>query len=146
MRQAGRGTSKTFWAYVLLQTPDILLAAVALWFLVRWGWLSVGWALGLFAVWVAKDVALYPVVRDTFRRSPVGSEGLIGARGIVGMRLAPRGEVHVAGELWRAQSVRSGEAISAGTPVVVRAVRGLTLLVEAEAPSPPAARGEPTGS
>jgi membrane protein implicated in regulation of membrane protease activity len=38
------------------------------------------------------------------------------------------------GELWSAESRRSHEVIGPGSTVIVRASRGLTLLVEAEDP------------
>jgi membrane-bound ClpP family serine protease len=38
----------------------------------------------------------------------------------------------VNGELWKAEARAAGRPIGAGTPIVVRDARGLTLLVEEE--------------
>lgn len=136
-RMGGRGW-RDLGAYALWQAPDTLLAGVALWLLVRWGALSPAWALGLFLVWLAKDIALYPLIRGTFRRSRVGAAALMDARGVVEVPLAPRGQVRLRGELWQAQPAVPGEAIPVGSAVRVTAVHGLTLFV---APEPEAARG-----
>lgn len=63
----------------------------------------------------------------------MGPESLVGARVIAREQLAPDGYVMLGTELWRAESLRSQEVIAPATPVIVPAVRGLTLLVEAEA-------------
>jgi membrane protein implicated in regulation of membrane protease activity len=57
------------------------------------------------------------------RRSPVGVEALVGRRAVVS---APT-QVRVAGELWEA---RSDQPLVPGDEVVVRAVEGLTLVVD----------------
>ena len=124
-----------FLAYLLLQLPDIILAGVILFVLHRWADLPYGWAVGAFAVWVVKDIAMYPLVRTAFAPARTGAEAFIGARAVVSDALAPLGYVRLDGELWRAESVRPRQAIPAGAPVVVRAVQGLTLLVEADTPA-----------
>ncbi len=57
----------------------------------------------------------------------VGPEALVGAEAIAQQPIAPRGQVLVHGELWIAESP---SPIAAGDRVRVRAVQGLTLLVE----------------
>jgi membrane-bound serine protease (ClpP class) len=57
------------------------------------------------------------------RRSPVGAEALVGQTAVV----ATQTQVRVAGELWEA---RSDASLRVGDQVVVRAVDGLTLVVE----------------
>jgi membrane-bound serine protease (ClpP class) len=57
------------------------------------------------------------------RRSPVGAEALVGQTAVV----ATQTQVRVAGELWEA---RSDAPLRVGDHVVVRAVDGLTLVVE----------------
>jgi membrane protein implicated in regulation of membrane protease activity len=57
------------------------------------------------------------------RRSSVGVETLVGNRAVV---LTPT-QVRVAGEIWEARSERR---LAPGEEVVVRAVEGLTLVVE----------------
>ena len=63
------------------------------------------------------------VKRSRRRRSPVGAEALVGQTALV----ATRTQVRVAGELWEA---RSDAPLRVGDRVVVRAVDGLTLVVE----------------
>lgn len=123
-----------FSAYVLLQVPDIILAGLVLAVLYQWAGLSYAWAVGAFVVWVVKDIAMYPLVRGVFAPSRTGPEAFIGARGVVADALAPLGYVTLNGELWRAESLRPQQAVPVGAPVVVRAVHGLTFLVEPETP------------
>lgn len=129
-----RRTPGVFWTYLILQVPDIVLAGLVLAVLYRWAGLPYAWAVGAFVAWVVKDIAMYPVVRSAFLPSRTGAEAFIGARGVAADALAPLGYVRLEGELWRAESVPHRQAIPAGTTVVVRAVQGLTFLVEAESP------------
>ena len=117
--------------YLLLQIPGWVLAAMGLWLLRQWIGLSLWAAVGLFLVWVIKDLALYPFVRRAYEgKSRTGDERLIGAEGIVEEQLAPSGYVRVGAELWRAEAMRVDEPIPRGSRVRVHAVRGLTLLIE----------------
>ena len=75
-------------------------------------------------------------------QATTGSEGLVGAEGIVRQRLAPEGLVVVWGETWRATS-ESGE-IDQGAAVEVTAVDGLRVRVRAVGPDAPAASSELT--
>lgn len=126
-----------FWAYLILQIPDMLLAGLILLLLHWWVALSLGWVLALFALWAVKDFAMYFFLRSVFTPPRTGPETLVGARAIVQEPLAPGGQVRVGGELWRAESLQPRNVIAPGTPVVVRAIRGLTLLVEGEHPNHP---------
>jgi membrane-bound ClpP family serine protease len=81
----------------------------------------------IIALYVVKDLLLYPVMRRTFGRPVQGQ--LVGLQGEAVESLAPAGYVRVRGELWRAEQ-RSGREIAPGARVVVREVRGLTLVVE----------------
>jgi membrane protein implicated in regulation of membrane protease activity len=121
-----------FWTYLLLQAPDIVLAGLILFVLHRWAGLPTAWAVGALVVWIAKDIAMYPVVRSVFGPSRTGPEAFIGARGVVADTLAPLGYVSLNGELWRAESLRPRQSVPVGAPVVVRSVQGLTFLVEPE--------------
>jgi len=75
----------------------------------------VGGTAGFFAFVVGT------IWRASRRRSATGAAGMIGQVGIV----SRPGQVHVAGELWRAE----GESITPGDRVQVVAVNGLTLKV-----------------
>lgn len=61
------------------------------------------------------------------RRASVGAEALVGKTGVAVSALWPDGQVKVGGERWRA---RCPGGCDEGTEVVVRAVDGLTLVVE----------------
>jgi len=70
------------------------------------------------------------------KRTPLraGPQVLNGAHGVAETALDPLGRVHVRGESWSAESV--GGPVAAGTPVLVIAVRGLTLDVFPESVPP----------
>jgi membrane-bound serine protease (ClpP class) len=100
----------------------IAIYAAIFWLPTAWGIVAI--AVGLFVevgeaafwVWVSKR-----------RRPAIGAEALPGARGVAVTDCRPRGQVRVAGELWRAVCP---DGASAGDEVVVEHVDGdLTLLV-----------------
>src|SRR5688572_27435991 len=78
--------------YLVLQIPGWLAVTAAL-IAVHWmtGWPAWIVPAGL-AVFVAKDLVMYRVVRDSLRSPPAA---LVGARGRAVERLAPRGWVRV---------------------------------------------------
>ena len=85
-------------------------------------------------------VARPPLMRALGRRpGPLlrsGAESMIGERAILQEPiLGPDrpGHVRIAGELWPALTA-TGAAVPAGTPVVVRALRSATLIVEVDDP------------
>lgn len=123
----------TFMKYTLLQIPGWVMMALLLIGLLNWMTLPF-WAAGaLFVAWMAKDFILYPFVRTSYESNvKTGSEQLIGAKGIAHERLAPRGYVHVHGELWQATAEPKNKPIASGAPVCVRAAEGLTLVVTAD--------------
>lgn len=91
--------------YWLFQLPGIVvvaaLAAVAA------HWLSLPpWACVVAAVlWIAKDAALYPVVKASYQAgSPTGPASLIGSLGTVRDALDPIGLIKIGPELWKAKS------------------------------------------
>jgi membrane-bound ClpP family serine protease len=59
-------------------------------------------------------------------RPTVGVEALIGAEGVAASDCRPDGSVRVRGELWGAVCA---DGVSAGDPIVVESVSGLTLRV-----------------
>ena len=120
----------TLVRYTLYQIPEWVLALGAAILLYRWGVLS-GWAGALLLAGVmAKDAALYPLLRTAYESdASTAIERLIGLRGVAVEPLAPHGYVRVRGELWRSEAAASGAPILPGHPVTVAAVRGTTLLV-----------------
>ena len=112
------------------------MAACVLAALWEWAGLQPWVAGGLLALYVLKDIVLYPFVRRAYEPGVQhAGERLVGSAGVVHRRLAPHGYVKINGELWRAQTV-AGQALDPGCRVRVTAVRGLTLHVVRE-PAPP---------
>jgi membrane protein implicated in regulation of membrane protease activity len=117
--------------YLLFQLPGWALAGIALGVLVRVWDLSPGTALLLFAFWVAKDFALYPLLRSAYAGGHRdGAEALVGALGTARERLDPAGYVRVGAELWRAEVSPDRAPLESGAAVRVCSVRNLTLHVE----------------
>ena len=87
-----------------------------------WNWVAV--AAG--ATFEAAETSLL-IWWSKRRRVAVGTETLVGRSAVVSTDCMPDGQVRVAGEIWRA---RCDVGAGIGTDVVVREVRGLTLVVE----------------
>ncbi len=106
-----------FLSFNLEYSPSPIgnLAILELSLLVTFGVLA-----GLYVRWV-----IGPLRR---KAKLTGSEALIGKTGVAIGDLKPKGEVRVAGEIWRAESL-SGD-IAMGERVTVKAMKGLTLTVE----------------
>jgi membrane protein implicated in regulation of membrane protease activity len=100
----------------VLLVGGILLAV----FVVPWPWGIVTVAAGGLLD-IGESLAFMKWSRR--RRSPVGAEALVGQTAVV---VTPT-QVRVAGELWAA---RSDGLMRVGERVVVRAIEGLTLVVE----------------
>jgi membrane protein implicated in regulation of membrane protease activity len=120
--------------YLTLQVPGWGGVGLVLWLLVRFADLPSWGALTLFALFVVKDLVLFPFLRHAYGNDPshmIGPDALIGAEGVAEDELAPSGWVRVRGERWRAALVGSaGASVARGQVVVVRGVRGLTVQVE----------------
>lgn len=124
--------------YLLFQIPGMGLAGIALWLLADWGIVTPRLAWGLFALWLLKDVVLYPMTRIAYghQRGPHGAEALVGASGVAQQALEPGGAgyVRVGAELWKARldADAPSHGVASGDLVRVTAVRDLTLLVVPE--------------
>jgi membrane protein implicated in regulation of membrane protease activity len=121
----------TWLRYALFQLPGGAAAAALL--LAFWDETGLPAWLGAlaFAAWIAKDVALYPLLRRAYEPPAAsGPERLVGSRGTARNDLRPEGQVQVQGEIWRARAVEHDAPIPAGAEVVVRAAERLTLVVE----------------
>jgi membrane protein implicated in regulation of membrane protease activity len=124
--------SRTLFRYCLFQLPGFVAVAALLVALVQWWGLAPRLAALFLALWVLKDLALYPFVRKAYEpRSGGGADALVGSLATARDRLDPDGYVRVGHELWRAR-VRGGP-VEKGAPVRVLEVRGLTLVVEVAA-------------
>jgi membrane protein implicated in regulation of membrane protease activity len=87
-----------------------------------WNWVVV--ALG--ATLEIAETALF-VWWSKRRKAAVGTETLVGRRAVVSVDCRPHGQVRVAGEIWQARCAAGADV---GEAVVVREVKGLTLVVE----------------
>jgi membrane-bound ClpP family serine protease len=126
-----KAARSTFARYLMFEIPGWVVAAVVLTLLVRAEQLPERTAWILFALFVAKDFALYPLLRVGYQPSaPDGASSLVGALGTARERLDPEGWVRVGAELWRAELAHGQAPVEAGTAVRVVAVDALTLHVE----------------
>jgi len=122
--------SRPFVRYVLFQIPGWVLAAL----LVYWLWPRTGfepWLGGLaFVAWVAKDFAMWPLVRVGYQTDArTGADDLVGSTGVVQQPLDPVGSVRIRGELWRATVEDGVGPLPAETDVDIIGATGMTLLV-----------------
>lgn len=119
-----------FRRYLLLQVPGWILVALILAGLHRWAELPLWAAATAYAIYVAKDFLLYPVLKRAYEPDPrSGVERLVGERGVAETDLNPDGFVRVRGELWGAELEPARTMARRGEPVLVTAARGMTLLV-----------------
>jgi membrane-bound ClpP family serine protease len=126
-----RAARSTFARYLLFEIPGWAVAAAVLALLVHLDQMHARTAWILFALFVGKDFALYPVLRVGYQPSARdGSALLVGALGTARERLDPEGWVRVGAELWRAEVARGHAPVEAGAAVRVVAVDSMTLHVE----------------
>ena len=115
---------------MLLQIPGLLALIFLLKLTQRWfaipEWLF--WT--SIAVWVLKDVILFPFVWRAYDSGRPEDDRITGARGIAKERLAPSGYVFVRGELWKAVLIKGSPPIEEGQGVLVHGKQGLTLVVK----------------
>ena len=124
-----------FWRYTALQVPGWVLALAVGWWIHTSFDTSAWVAPGLLAAWVAKDMALYPLLRNAYEVNEAPPiERLIGRRGVAVERLAPSGYVRIGGELWRARASNAAP-IAPNLTVEVVGAEGLILAVRHAAPA-----------
>jgi membrane-bound serine protease (ClpP class) len=124
-----RGREYTILAIAVSLLEAGAVAAVVLWLLPQWGFRIPVW--GLILLMLAFGIyqfVTYRLGRRAIVRNPVISlEAMVGRYGEVTIPLTPDGYVQLDGELWRASSV--GTHADKGDEVIVREVKGLTLIV-----------------
>ena len=129
MTAGSRG--RTLARYTLFQIPDLILLSLGLAAAVRWWGLPVLAAYGLVALWIAKDIIMYPIVRVAYESGgSSGIDGIHGALGVVTQPLVPSGYVKLGSELWKAELLCGSGTASVGSAIRVVEIRGLTLIVE----------------
>lgn len=123
-------SSRIIVKYVLLQLPALAVLVVLLVLVKHWIDLPSWFIWGLVGLWIAKDVALFPLTWRAYDqgRARAGSS-MVGAWGIAEERLNPSGYIRVRGELWQAEVVGNAPPIEKGEEVRIQGIRGLTLLV-----------------
>ena len=120
----------TFVKYLLLEMPGWLLAGFVALALHEWAGVSAALVGTVLAVWIAKDLVLYPWLKDAFSEDARSeAEKLLNRTGVVETSLDPFGIVRLGAELWRAEASPHGTPIPRGRRVRVTALRGLTLVV-----------------
>ena len=117
--------------YLLLQIPGLIFIALVVTLLLHWEWLDARSAALLVALWVLKDLLLYPIYRPALggraAREP-GPGALVGTMGRAVTPINGRGQVVIAGERWLARAC-DGKSIPSGTRVEVVASAGMELHV-----------------
>jgi len=119
----------TFRRYLLFQVPGWALATLV----GAWVWsrgLAEAWlVLLVLAAWAVKDLALYPILRDSYRHDvATGVERLVGSVATACAAIDVEGQVRISGEVWRARLVGPGP-VTAGDRVRIVGADGLTLYV-----------------
>lgn len=128
-RGKGGPDARTVLRYALMQLPGIALAISAA--IIARNWFDIGSRAAFLAValWVLKDIAMFPLVWRAYAPGPQsGPFALDGRSGIAQERLAPTGWVRIGPELWRARAV--GKSIEAGARVRVLSLDGFCLCVK----------------
>ncbi len=129
-RHRSPAASSTFARYLRFQVPGVVVLAAALAAAVRYDLVDLPVAAGLLLLWIAKDLALYPLLKQAYEPGGHGyPHRLVGSRGLAREDLNPGGYVFVAGELWRAEARDTDRPIRAGETVVVVGAVGTRLLV-----------------
>lgn len=124
------GTLRVLARYLAFQIPSWLLVGLGLAAAVRWWSLGMPVAGLLLALFVTKDLVMFPFVRKAYEPSSgSAADALVGRLAVANDPLAPSGYVRVGSELWAAELRDGGEA-PAGFALRVAEVRGLTLIVE----------------
>jgi len=119
-----------FWRYWLLQIPGWVVLGGLLGAAHFWLGLSPLAVVVVFAFWLAKDAALYPILKPHYVfRERDAHQNLLGKRAVAQETLGPRGYVKLRGELWLAELAAKDAPVPAGETVIVESVDGLTLRV-----------------
>lgn len=131
--------SRVFWRYLAFQAPGWIALGALAWLGVAWWELPPWVPVLVVGLWVAKDLTLYPWLRHAYDEKPHDPGApLVGRTGLARERIDRAGYVRLGGELWRAELAPECTPVDSGESVRVRAVRGLTLVVEPDAGERPA--------
>lgn len=130
MPDASPGRLRVLGRYLAFQLPGWLAVGVAAVAAHRWLGLAEPLAWAAVAVFVLKDLALYPFVRHAYAPRPHRpGEHLDGQVGVAEEDVAPRGFVRIGPERWRARLAPGSPPVARGDRVRVEAVEGLCLVI-----------------
>jgi membrane protein implicated in regulation of membrane protease activity len=117
--------------YAAFQLPELAIVGCVLLVVRQWDWLSTGTAGLIFALWIAKDVVMFPITRSAYLPGDGGSSReILGAVGVAHDGLTEDAYVRIGPELWRARRVSGSPPITPGQRVRVVELDGFTVLVE----------------
>ncbi|MFH1487493.1 MAG: NfeD family protein [Pseudomonadota bacterium] len=117
--------------YTLLQIPGLAALILVLILIRRWAELSPLLCLGIIALWVVKDIVLFPFVWKAYDTNPSGDPlTMVGQKGVAEELLNPSGYARFRGELWQAEVAEGHPPVVRGTALKVQEMRGLKLIVE----------------
>jgi membrane-bound ClpP family serine protease len=128
--------------YLLASAADWLLLSLLCVGAVRWLGLAAWVPIPVVALWIIKDVLMYPAMRRYYEPEPADRR-IVGAEGEALSPIDQRGFVRVRGEIWQAQVMPGRRSVAQGRQVRVCDVEGLRLRVETidEAPRPSSTGG-----
>ncbi len=128
--KAEKPDKTTLFRYAVMQLPGIALAFIAAVVLsgLTQGDSRLIWS--VFAIWVLKDILLFPRVWRAYQIPEKENDAMVGETGQVVKHCQPEGIVEIHGVQWQAV-IDDGESfLPAGTPVEVKDRKGLTLIVQ----------------
>jgi membrane-bound ClpP family serine protease len=126
-------TGRIVFRYFCIQLIGTLAFILVLILVRRWIELPFWLFVSIAAVWIVKDMILFPFVWRAYdwdreeKTSP-----MVGMQGIVQQRLDPTGYIQVRGELWQATVADKQTPVDTGKAVRVTGIKGLMLFVEPE--------------
>jgi membrane protein implicated in regulation of membrane protease activity len=127
---------RVFGRYLLFQAAGWGLGALVLGGLVYWDVVSLWLAGVLLAALLAKDLILFPYVRDAYESgAPHGGGALLGAVARVERWAGSEGWIRVGAESWRARVGDGSVSLAAGEFVEIREIEDLVLIVAPVAPA-----------
>lgn len=117
--------------YLAFQVPSWIVAALLVVAARHWPGVPY-WAGGaVLAAWIAKDLLLYPLVKDGYAKpSGRAADRIVGISGTAVDRLDPDGRVRLGAELWRGEIAPGALPVEPGERVRVVGVDGLCVIVE----------------
>jgi len=122
-----KGRKYTAYAIITSLLEELVLVAVVLWLLPRFGIDIPLWGLALLMIALGEySYIIYKLGKKALDKKPTVSPD-IGNRGKATTPLTPTGYVRLGTEMWKASSTDS--SIDAGEEVVVVGMQGMTLLV-----------------